>query len=123
MKLILSFLVLTFMTVTSKSVVGKYQINDDFKIDILILKRNGKFVYEDRGDSCWTWTDRKGNWELKSDTLILNEKRPSFVIDEESLEVVKEESVVKEHKFILEGENLRLFKSDLFQKDKIFSKL
>jgi hypothetical protein len=68
--LFITFVLCTF-SLTGTKIIGKYQIESKLSYDTLQLKRNGTYKYQSRGDSCWTWTDIKGMWELKSDTLIL----------------------------------------------------
>ncbi|AXT54654.1 hypothetical protein D1815_02380 [Aquimarina sp. AD1] len=64
--------ILYFLNLTTVEIVGKYQIENDLSFDTLELKDDGTYEYLSRGDSCWTWSDIKGIWELKEDVLILH---------------------------------------------------
>jgi len=68
------FLIFVFylLSLTTTEIIGKYQIKSDLSFDSLELKEDGTYEYLSRGDSCWTWSDIKGIWELKEDVLILH---------------------------------------------------
>ena len=57
---------------TSNDIIGKYQIESKRSYDTLELKKDGTYEYHSLGDSCWTWSNFTGTWEIKSDLLILN---------------------------------------------------
>lgn len=48
--------------------------SDQYGYDHLILKPDGTYTYESRGDSCWTWHDFTGSWNIDGDYLILNSR-------------------------------------------------
>ncbi|MBC8753869.1 hypothetical protein H2O64_04255 [Kordia sp. YSTF-M3] len=70
---ILSVLCLFFIfNITTTNIIGTYRIDSKTSFDTLELKFDGTYKYLSRGDSCWTWRDIKGKWELKNDILILH---------------------------------------------------
>lgn len=79
---ILSVLYLFFLfNITTTDIIGMYKIESKNSFDTLELKSDGTYIYLSRGDSCWTWRDIKGTWELKDDILILH-YNSSFLEDE-----------------------------------------
>ena len=58
-----------------QKIVGTYKIIDELSDDTLELKKNGNYIYKERGDSCWTWYDFEGKWEIADGNLILIDKR------------------------------------------------
>ena len=72
MKTLLLTLIFCLFNLTTTEIIGKYQIESNRSGDTLELKKDGTYEYQSRGDSCWTWSDITGTWELKNDTLILH---------------------------------------------------
>ena len=71
MKTLLLTLIFCLFNLTSTEIIGKYQIENERSGDTLELKKDGTYEYQSRGDSCWTWSDFSGTWELKNDELTL----------------------------------------------------
>lgn len=75
---------------TARDLPGVYKITDThIDFSTIEVKNDGRFIYERRGSSCWTWQDIKGFWEQRKDTLILKSYHPSL-----RLEVDIEETIV-----------------------------
>jgi len=72
MKTLLLTLMFCLFNLTTTEIIGKYQIESKLSFDTLELKKDGTYEYQSRGDSCWTWSDITGTWELKNNTLILH---------------------------------------------------
>lgn len=72
MKTLLLTLMLFLFNSPLTEIIGKYQIENENSFDTLELKKDGTYKYQSLGDSCWTWTDITGTWELKNGILILN---------------------------------------------------
>ncbi|WP_165749646.1 hypothetical protein [Cellulophaga sp. Z1A5H] len=72
MKTLLLTLIFCIFNLNSVEIIGKYQIENKLSYDTLELKKDGTYEYQSRGDSCWTWSDIIGTWELKDRILILN---------------------------------------------------
>ena len=71
MKTLLLTFIFCLFNLTSTEIIGKYQIESELSIDTLELKKDGTYEYQSRGDSCWTWSDFSGTWELKNNELTL----------------------------------------------------
>ena len=71
MKTLLLTLIFCLFNLTSTEIIGKYQIENERSGDTLELKKDGTYEYQSRGDSCWTWSDFSGTWELKNNELTL----------------------------------------------------
>jgi hypothetical protein len=90
-------LILTFifclLNLTVTDIIGKYQIESELSYDTLEIKQDGTYEYQSRGDSCWTWTDITGTWELKGDLLILHH---NFSYVESATEYIEKVNEVSE---------------------------
>tara|TARA_B100000508_G_C11364884_1_gene230758 strand:- start:48 stop:707 length:660 start_codon:yes stop_codon:yes gene_type:complete len=75
MKTILLTLMFLILIPNPQKIVGTYKIIDELSDDTLELKKNGNYIYKERGDSCWTWYDFEGKWEIADGNLILIDKR------------------------------------------------
>ncbi|MFD1015022.1 hypothetical protein [Winogradskyella rapida] len=75
MKTLLLTLMFLILIPNPEKIVGTYQIIDELSDDTLELKNNGNYVYKERGDSCWTWYDFDGKWEIIDSSLTLIDKR------------------------------------------------
>ena len=101
MKAILLPLMFLILIPNSEKVSGTYKIIDELSDDTLELKENGNYVYKEWGDSCWTWYDFKGEWEINQGILILTEKREKetlkhiFRVNENELVLTKSESLIE----------------------------
>jgi len=94
MKILLLTFIFCFFNLTSTEIIGKYQIESKLSHDTLELKKDGTYEYQSRGDSCWTWSDITGTWELKNGILILNH---NYSYEEEATKYVeKKDSVSKD---------------------------
>ena len=51
---------------------GIYRSTDDGDFSSLQIRVDGSFLYESRGDSCWTWTDIQGNWNRDGSVVTLS---------------------------------------------------
>ena len=71
MKTLILTLIFCLFNLTSTEIIGKYQIESELSFDTLELKKDGTYEYQSRGDSCWTWSDFSGTWELKNNELTL----------------------------------------------------
>ena len=75
MKTLLLTLLFLILIPNPEKIAGTYQIIDELSDDTLELKNNGNYVYKERGDSCWTWYDFDGKWEIIDSSLTLIDKR------------------------------------------------
>lgn len=75
MKTLLLTLMFLILIPNPEKIAGTYQIIDELSDDTLELKNNGNYVYKERGDSCWTWYDFDGKWEIIDSSLTLIDKR------------------------------------------------
>ena len=84
MKTLILTLIFCLFNLTSTEIIGKYQIESELSFDTLELKKDGTYEYQSRGDSCWTWSDFSGTWELKNNEYIekLDKFSRDFVIFE-----------------------------------------
>lgn len=73
MKVILLSLMPLLLFSDSSRINGTYQIVDDLSFDTLKIRKNGTYLYKERGDSCWMWNDFTGDWELTDNILTLFE--------------------------------------------------
>ena len=71
MKTKLLALLCCLLVTSTNDIVGTYQIVSDRSFDTLEIKSDGSYTYKSRGDSCYTWHDFSGEWELRQDELIL----------------------------------------------------
>ncbi|WP_299123870.1 hypothetical protein [uncultured Winogradskyella sp.] len=78
MKTLLLTLIFCILNLINPEIIGKYQIESELSFDTLELKEDGTFEYKSQGDSCWTWSEFSGLWELKGDSLILRRKYSFF---------------------------------------------
>ena len=75
MKTLMLTLMFLILIPNPEKIAGTYQIIDELSDDTLELKNNGNYVYKERGDSCWTWYDFDGKWEIIDGSLTLIDKR------------------------------------------------
>ena len=87
MKTLFLTLIFCLFNLTTFEITGKYQIESEMSYDTLELKKNGTYLYESRGDSCWTWTDITGTWELKDGILTLNH---TYSFEEDATQYVEQ---------------------------------
>ena len=123
MKLIPFFLISVLTWLQDYSVVGSYQIIHPEKNDILWIKSDGDFIYQDMGKEYLKWVERSGTWITVSDTLILQENRivHKFYKETDNLKIVTDTLMI-EHKFIISKNNLKAYSTDLFDKTVFFDK-
>tara|TARA_R110000751_G_C13754054_1_gene478598 strand:+ start:55 stop:714 length:660 start_codon:yes stop_codon:yes gene_type:complete len=75
MKTLLLTLMFLILIPNPEKIAGTYRIIDELSDDTLELKKNGNYIYKERGDSCWTWYDFDGKWEIIDGNLTLIDKR------------------------------------------------
>lgn len=102
MKTILLTLIFCLFNLASTEIIGKYQIESSRSGDTLELKEDGTYEYLSRGDSCWTWTDITGNWELKDGILILQH---NYSLEEEATKYVEEKGSASINYVVFEVKN------------------
>lgn len=52
-------------------VIQQYDSADEGDSSVLTLYADNTFKYESRGDSCWLWHDRTGEWSKQGEFLLL----------------------------------------------------
>ena len=86
MKTLLLPFIICLSILNFTQIVGKYEIESEHSFDTLELKKNGRYEYLSRGDSCWTWSDILGSWEIQNDILILIHE---YDYDEDATEYIE----------------------------------
>ena len=103
-------------------VIGEYIITSKSKGDKLLISLNNKFLYENRGYSCWLWRDIKGVWQIKKDTLILFENRIIYKLNDNGDKVIKERKEIIKHKYKITNEGIISIETDFTEKNTFYKK-
>lgn len=99
MKTLLLTFIFCLFNLTSSEIIGKYQIESERSFDTLEIKKDGTYEYQSRGDSCWTWSDITGTWELKNGILILNHK---YSFEEDATKYIENKNTISKGSTIFE---------------------
>jgi hypothetical protein len=123
MKLFAFFLIIVLTYSQDFSVVGSYQVIDPERQDIIWVKSDGNFIYQEMGEEYMEWVQRSGTWKTNSDTLILQENRirNKFYEENDSVNIISDTLMVQ-HLFIISRGKLKMYSTDLFNKLVLFDK-
>ncbi|WP_420379378.1 hypothetical protein [Gilvibacter sp.] len=123
MKLFAFFLMIILTHSQDSSVVGYYQVIDPERQDIIWVRSDGNFIYQEMGEEYMDWVERSGTWKTNSDTLILKENRirNKFYEENDSVNIISDTLMVQ-HLFIISRGKLKMYSTDIFDKLVLFDK-